>query len=537
MMQSATRRLLTWLGPLLVLAAILRLVGIGHGLPFAIMGDTGVVDTLLPGQDGDNGAPLLPWLYMLLSMPVLAVAWLWNGLPGGAGFDWVVLDNTGAMLLAARLGAVALSLATVALVALTARRLFNDSLAGVIAGLLMATSWLSSALAHSADRWTAMAFFLWLTVYIALRYGNRPGPRRALLVGLAAGLGLGTGVLGGMGLLAGLAVHLARHRRGAINRNLAWMLAPVMLLGGLFGVIGWDGSGGTDAGVGARLLLVTAWWAEPVLLIGGPIGMALILRRHAGLVGLMLAAGVLWTLAAAWSGSLQQAALLPLLPVLALAAGGGGLWLAENLPQRLSLPVGIAGGLILLYPLATAGWFSLLLAFDDTRLQAAGWLTDNLAPGSAVVVDLGPVTLPATLDGLLDQELFLPGTLDPRMALALDGGWPGEEQPELRAVHVGRATEDAIAGDGGRALFLALRQAGYDTFAVGLRDDGYVPTGLQRAVLDDYEMLALFLTAEDDAAPPAPDLAAAALVDSPVWRLFLLDRLGPTVLIARVGAP
>ncbi len=536
-MAPATRRLLLWLVPLLALAALLRLIGIGHGLPFALMGDEAVAGLYLADGPAMAQAPLVPWLYLPFTLPVLGVAWLFHGFPGGAGFEQVVLDATGAMLLAARLGALAMSLATVALVALTARRLFGDRLAGIAAGLLMATCWLSSALAHGADRWTPMAFFIWLTVYIAVRYGNRPGPRRALLLGLAAGFGTLTGPAGAMGLLAGLAVHLARYRGRAANRNLACMLAPAVVLGGLFTVLGAPGAGGGDLAGTAGLMLATAWWADPLLLIGGILGLALLLRRHAGLVGLMLAAAVLWALVIGWTAPPGNAALLPLLPLLALATGGGVLWLADRLPPRLILPGAIAGGVLVLYPLATAGVFSLLLAADDTREQAAAWMETNLSAGSAVVVDLAPVSIPATLDGLLDQELYLPGTLDARMRLAMESGAGEDGAHALRAVHVGRAAPSAIDGEAGRALFRDLRQAGYGIFAIALRQDDVTLTGLEHAVMADYERLALFLSASDDAAPLAPDMRTGALVDGPVWRLFLLDRLGPSAFVARVGAP
>ena len=536
-MMPATRRLLAWMLPLLLLAGVLRLIGIGHGLPFALMGGADLVPGILPGAPTAQAGVLLPWLQLVVCLPVVAVSWLTHGLPGGARFDWVLLDSAGAMMLAARLVSLAFSLATVALVALTARRLFDDRLAGIVAGLLMATSWLACAYAHSAGRWSAMAFFIWLAIYIAVRYGSRPGPRRALLLGLAGGLGFGTGLAGGLGLLAGLVVHLARYKTRALNRNLAWLVGPAVLLGAFFTVLAVPTEQpGEGVGAAVRLFLETAWWADPVLLLGGLPGMVLLLRRHVRLVGLMLAAVVLWTLVAAWTGLAGEGALLPVLPVFALAAGGGALWLSDRLPQRPALIAVGLGGLALLYPLVTAAGFSLLLAADDTREQAADWLEANLAAGSAVVVDLAPVTVPASLDGLLDQELYLPGTLDSRMRLALEGGWPGDDQPVLRTVNIDNAAPQASDADAGRALFATLREAGYDTFAIGLSEEA-TPSGLQRAVLAGYETLALFLSAEADDAPATPDLAGTGLVDGPVWRLLQLDRLGPSVLVARVGAP
>ena len=530
MLSPSSRRLLIWMLPLLGLAALLRLVGIGHGLPHAAMADevaagAGLIGHMLAATDGPVQ---LSWLSLLLALPVMGLAWLWNGLPTGAGFEAMVAANLDIVVLLARLCATGASLATVLLVALIARRVFGDRLAGIAAGLLMATSWLSVALAHSAEPWSALSFFIWLTIYIALRYASRPGPRRALLLGLAAGLGFGTGILGGLG------VHLRRYRRKALNRDLALMLAPAVLLGALFGVTGAFGGSGTGGlPETAARLLETAWWSEPVMLVGGLLSLVLLLRRHGRLVGQLLGAGVLWMLLAALTGAGDEGALLPLLPLLALAAGGGVLWLAEHLPLRLVRPAAAAGALVLLYPLATAGWFSLLLASSDTRELAAAWLETNLDAGSAVVIDLDPVTLPASLDGLLDQELYLPGSLDARMRLALEHGWPEGTSARLRALHVNRAGAQMVEGDAGRALFALLADAGYTTFAIALRDDA-APSGLQRAVLADYDRLALFLTSEADDAPHAPDLNEGLLVEGPVWHLFLLDRLGRSVLIARV---
>ena len=536
MLSPSSRRLLVWMLPLLGLAALLRLVGIGHGLPHAAMADdvtagAGLIGQMLAATDGPG---LLSWVSLLLALHVMGLAWLWNGLPTGAGFEAMVAANLDIVVLIARLCATGASLATVLLVALIARRVFGDRLAGIAAGLLMATSWLSVALAHSTEPLSALSFFIWLTIYIALRYASRSGPRRAMLLGLAAGLGFGTGILGGLGLLAGLAVHLRRYRRKALNRDLALMLAPAVLLVALFGVTGaFGGSGSGGLPETAARFLETAWWSEPVMLVGGLLSLVLLLRRHGRLVGLLLGAGALWTLLAALTGAGDECALLPLLPLLALAAGGGVLWLAEHLPLRLVRPAAGAGALVLLYPLATAGWFSLLLASSDTRELAAAWLETNLDAGSAVVIDLDLVTLPATLDGLLDQELYLPGSLDARMRLALEHGWPEGTSARLRALHVNRAGAQVVEGDAGRALFALLADAGYTTFAIALRDDA-TPSGLQRAVLADYDKLALFLTSDADDAPHAPDLNEGLLVESPVWHLFLLDRLGRSVLIARV---
>lgn len=565
-----TRRLLAWMLPLLALATVLRLVGIGYGLPFPLVSDEEVLigGALRMAETGEvipslgtevarilYYPVLLPWLYLVLAVPVLGTAWVFDGFPGGAGLEWTVFESLGAVFLVARLSSLAFSVATVALVALIARRLFGTRIAGIAAGLLMATSWFSVALGHVARHWSATVFFIWLAAWLAVRYHNRASPRRAFLIGLASGLGFGTSYIGAVGLGAGLAVHLLRYRRRLLNRNLAWMLGPVVLSVVVFSAVHWgavtrligidDPILPTDQSKSLADFLSMAgyyatvvWWAEPVLLAGGLIGLLLILRRHAGLAGLLLLGALGWLAVLYLMMPWEDRYIMPALPILAIAAGGGAATLADRLPVSLLKPALVAGVLVLLYPLATSGWFSLLMASTDTRVQAAAWLEENLADGAAVVIDLDPVTVPATLDGLLDQELYAPGRLDARMRLARDSGWPGDIEDRLRAVHVNRVTGEAIAGDAGRALFETLRAAGYGIFAIALREDGTPPTGLQRAVLDDYRERVLFLTAASDSnAPPAPDLRTTILVDGPVWRLFALDRLGRSVVIGEVGAP
>ena len=561
-MRPETRRLLSWLLPVLVGAAVLRLVGIAYGLPFPMIADEEVLigGALRMAQTGEiiptlghqvaqilYYPVLLPWLYLLLAVPVLGAAWVLHGFPGGQGLDWVVFENVSGVFLAARLASVGFSLATVALVGLTARRLFGSRVAGAIAALLTATSWFSVVLAHSARHWSATVFFIWLAAYIAMRYLSRPSTRRALLLGLASGLGFGVSYIGAVGLGAGLLAHGLRNRRRLFNRQLAAMLLPVAACVVLFSAAHWSALtrllGGSDPmlptdqakSLGgffdmALFYLKVLWWAEPVSLVAGVAGLVVLLRRHAGTVAVLVGAGFGWLLLLYLMMPWEDRYIMPALPLFALAAGGAASRIEERLSARMVWPAAALGGLLLLYPLATSGWMAVLMASTDTRVQAAQWLEANLPTGAPVVVDLDPVTVPATVDGLIDQQSYAPGTLDARMRLALETGWPKSVAgPELRAVHVNRVLPEKADA----ALYDTLHEAGYRTFAIAVRDDAE-PTGLQRAVLADYEQRALFLASDARDAPHAPDLRTTVLVDGPVWRLFKLDRLGRSVLIAEV---
>ena len=439
-------RIEVWLLVLLLAVALgLRLVGLDYGLPFALIpGEMAGV----PGADGDPG-----------------------------------------LLIACRLLSAALSVATVWLVWRLARELFTSPIAGLIAAALLATSWYAVVFGHMALGWSAASFALWLVVWRAYRWFNRPTP---------AGI---------VPLLLALALAVIA---------ICW-LAPSLTqpstMGGQAPV--------SFAGFTALLLR-----ADPVLAVAGVAGALLAVFTRPVTIGVLTIAFVLGLIAADRLLAGNEAALVPLLPILALGAGGGAAHLAGRLSGRRPLAL-LGAGLavvILAYPLATAGWMAWLMTQDDTRLQARAWLQEHAPADLPIVVDMAPVTVETNSRGLEDQAALAPGGLGD--GLPVDAGGL-----VYRALHINDLPAERVEGDAGFQFFDELVRHGYLTYLIAVRPDRQA-TNFQIAALESTVRLDEFVPSFDYRAPPAPDFFTGRLATVPVWRFFLLERLGPPTSVA-----
>ena len=167
----------------LILAAILRIVGIEHGLPFWIVNDElplvggtlrmielgRLVPSLDPRLTILYYPPGLPYLYLVLFAPVLGVWWIAGGLPNLGSFADIVLSDLKPVWLVARGASVAFSLATAWIVMRLTADVTRDRRIAVIAGLAFATSLHHVMLGHFARVWPATTFLYWLGIWASWR--------------------------------------------------------------------------------------------------------------------------------------------------------------------------------------------------------------------------------------------------------------------------------------------------------------------------------------------------------------------------------
>ncbi len=440
MVHPAGRTDVWLLVPILVIAVVLRLIGLDYGLPFP----------LIPGE-----------------------------MAGVAG-----ATPDGGVLVAGRLLSLLLSTATVWLVWRLARDLFDSAAAGLIAAALLATSWYAALLGHTALGWSATGCALWLVIWRAYRWLGRPS------------------VAGLVPLLVAMIV--------AVVIVVFWLMPTVTFGRGVAA-----GDPMTVAGYVGALLR-----ADPVLTVAGVAGVLLLALARPVTAVLLAAAFAIGLVAAVWSAGVE-AALVPLLPVLALGAAGGAATLTRWLAGRRTLStlaVGLAS-VALLYPLATAGWMAWLMAQDDTRLLARAWLQEHAPPDLPLVVDMAPVTVETNSRGLQDQAALAPGGL--RLSPPADHGGL-----VYRTIHINDLPSDMVSGDAGFLLFDDLVAHGFLTFVIAVRPDRQA-TNFQIAALESTVRLDEFVPSFDYRAPPAPDFGSGRFATAPVWRFFVLERLGP----------
>ncbi|MEM7122363.1 MAG: hypothetical protein AAF563_13855 [Pseudomonadota bacterium] len=404
-----------------------------------------------------------------------------------AGVVGVPPDN--GVLVAGRLLSLLLSTATVWLAWRLALDLFDSPVAGLVAAALLATSWYAALLGHTALGWSATGFALWLVIWRAHRWLGRP---------TAAGL---------IPLVLALVV--------ALVIVVFWLMPSVSFDRGM--------AAGGPMTVGDYVGAVLR--ADPVLAVAGVVGVLSFVLTRPVTAALLAAAFAIGLIVAAWCLG-DEAALVPLLPLLALGAGGGAARLARWLGRRRALSrlvVGLAA-IALLYPLATAGWMAWLMAQDDTRLQARAWLQEHLPPDLPLVVDMAPVTVETNNRGLEDQAALAPGGLS--HAPPADHGGVA-----YRTVHINDLPSDMVSGDAGFLLFDELVSHGFFTYVIAVRPDRQA-TNFQIAALESTVRLDEFVPSFDYRAPLAPDFASGRLATAPVWSFFLLERLGPPTSVA-----
>lgn len=540
-------------------AVVLRILGLWYGLPFPLVSDeeiliggalrmaqTGqLVPTLSPELATSLYYPvLLPYLYLLLAGGIVTVSWIASGFPGLETIPQLGFESIGAIFFAARLTAAGFSVATCWFVYRLASGLYNSRAAGLVAAALAATSWYSVVLAHSARHWSATVFFIWLATWLAWRYWQKPTARQALGLGLATGLGFGASYIGAAGLGSALLAHFLRFRFASFNRMIGILFGVFAVLAVTFILLHFDAVhrllGGDAARISTsrnasllefiRFYGERVWWAEAALVLAGLIGLPLAALRRPGGTAIVILGGLGWVTIIYFMVR-EDRFIMPALPCLAILAGGGYAKAMELIGARafyraLLTTIAIVA---VAYSLLTTSWMSVLMARDDTRLQARRWLIEHASPTEPVVVQLAPVKVSANIEGLRDQHRAFPDSLDAEDRLHLAKPDTISKAATLRAVHVHRN----MASTDGDVLLATLREMGYRTYALAQRPDLPVYRFVE-AVRSAGSAVAVFQPSHRPDAPTAPDLRTTILVDGPVTRLFRLERLGPPIEITRL---
>ena len=407
--EPTPRRDRVWpaLGGLLAAALLLRLWGIGHGLPFVYNADENA--HFVPRAIGMFDHSYNPEYFInppaltYLLHAVFFVRW------GGDGVQSAYAADPGDVFLVARIVSAVLGTAAVGLLAWAGTRLF-DRRVGLLAAALLAVAFLPVHYAHFAlnDVPTLAPLCLALVgVAGVLRKGTRLD---YALAGAGLGLACATKYTAGIVLLALIAAAaLGPGAAGVRVRGLA--LASVVAFGGFavanpyalldFGAFldGLREQSSASADGGGKLGLTeddgVAYYARslawglgliPALAaVGGAVLLAV--RRRA--VALVLAPGpIVFLLFMGSQDRFFARWLLPLYPILALLAAYAALAAAERAPAAMrrwapALAAALLCGQGLVYSIHN----DRALARDDTRGQLRDWMVANIPEGSKIVIE------------------------------------------------------------------------------------------------------------------------------------------------------
>lgn len=544
----------------LVLAASVYSTGIGYGMPYWLVNDElpliggalrmlelrNPIPSLNPGpMQILYYPPGLPWLYLVIWSPILALEWIAEGFPALGAFADHVLADLGPLRLAARWLSVAFALGTVWVVMQLAWEVLRDRRASVLAGILMATSLHHVLLGHFARVWTPTVFLFWWGLWAAWRIYADGGRRDYVWAALAAGFGFAVNYVGVLVSVAVAAAHLLRHRRLVVDRTILLHAAIVAAFAAVILAVSWQNFlrlGGFSSIVSAlpgfeanrdhsQPGAVLAFYAgtllksDPVLLAVGGIGL-LVLARQAGKF-LLLYGAVFGSYAVLLLTGFvdDDRYILPLTPLLAIAAGAliAAVW-------RWNAPLGaIAGILVVAFPLAAAIQLDRVLLRDDPRLLARDYLLDANREGGIVSV-MRAVKFPQDTASLALQAEIDPESLSARERRQLAGSpvAPSDAQG-VSVLHLWQLTPAKLKSRSGDSLYDELRTNGYRWY---VRDDLTTPDALalDEVVRRRAERISTFAPSPGGSLGPIPNLTDQFARGGAI-HLFRIERLGPVVEI------
>jgi hypothetical protein len=402
--------------------------------------------------------------YLLQATYALAGA---GGLLGGASrgepADLVAafMDDPFPAMLLARIWSCAFGIATIALVAVLGRRLF-DRRTGSLAALLLAIAFLHVRESHWGYFDTPATTLFVATLAVTTAYVRSGSLRTIVAAGALAGL---TAAFRFQPGVVALAVPAAVLLGPGARARQARALALAALAGALvFAVVTphvYLRAAETWQGFRAALAFVRL--PPPS---GGPVGIGLpaMLRIAVGPAALGLAAvGLAATLAGTWRAAVPvllvagASALplatsaraflryaLPLVPLIALFAARGITAVAGRVQPRAAGPVAV---LLTLAAIADPAWRSVqldrLLATPDTRTSAGVWLAAHHPPSVPLVLPVPTAYANPNWGASTSQTPYFVGPACAKLA----AGRGTMTSPPLR--HVSPATMDLLRHDGG----------------------------------------------------------------------------------------
>lgn len=423
------------LGLFLVVALVLRAVGVGYGTPLWVVADEPSLifgalkmmelKTVLPvlHDEAFRGllyyTPYLSYLYLIPFGAITAIKCLF--FEGTfSQFKSLLQVDLSAFFIAARLVSVAAGTATVALVYASAERIFKSRQAAHFAGLIMAVGTLPVLFSHWARHWTAATFMFALIIYIIS--SDKIPQKRYPLAALIAGIGMGISLQVGLTTLFIAAWFLWYDKISLTTSVKQWWFWKSILIFIVLTVVayilwprGFYVAAGAPVAV-ANHKTITGfinsytfyftdfWQREPGVLtavIAGCIFGFARLRRFT-----ILTAGFILLYIALFYFLFVNASRFMMLmyPLVAVLAGYG---LAEIFTYASSRSrwVGWVAAVVMLVPsIITTLYLDWLLIKGDTRIMALEWIEKEVPAGSKIVVLSPLLRLPTTPAALQEQE-------------------------------------------------------------------------------------------------------------------------------------
>lgn len=441
---------------ILLFALIIRLWGIGYGLPQFFVADERAtvygalkmleLKTLVPVWHTEefkkvlNYLPVSSYLFLPFLTPTLVIHYLLSGAPNFETYRQILILHPTFIFLTARIVIALMGTASIWLVYQFTRRLFLSERAGLLASLFLATSFYHVQLSQVTRHWMPASFFILLALLATLDLYQRGAIRGYFLASLFAGFGAGANTAAAAAMIFPVLAHFLRpgpENFAARLKSLRFWIAVIIFFGVFFTMIlaypyglsqGEIPGGGAGEALGAKFvhlsqktipeLLAFLWYYagllftyETILLVFAFGGMAVALRRTPRWVCMLISFSVVYlTLLYLFFNIIPRGALF-LLPILAVFAGYAAdrsiLHLQRVVPPTAGAAVALFLGsflILFLWPIAVVLRYDYLLTQSDTRMLAADWVYTHVPQQEKILADLPYLRLTNTKIGIRALE-------------------------------------------------------------------------------------------------------------------------------------
>ena len=417
---------------ILAFAFLIRVMGIGYGLPLWLIDDEPPfalaalkmiqLKTLLPALHLEEFKtvlyypPYLSYLYLLPFSILLGIKYLFFS-GGQEQFIYYLTSDLSQFFLIARFLNVVLGVLSAGLLYRVAKNIFKSELAGLAAAFFISTSLFHILMSANARHWLPISFFTVLVLWLLnLDWDFR---KRYLLAILAVGIGMGVSPINGLLLvLIGYWYFFYEQRSlsGLVKEKYFYGSLVIFALLAILPRILYPQSFGFQADLtsgqakslwgilqGPFLFLKSAALSEPVLMLFAVFGLATAAFYRRRLFWPLFLFIYTYSAVFYWFFRYEHRFALPIFPLLALLAGVGFV----NLYERIS--VGVfkkAIILILLVPLVLSLRLSYLLYKNDSRTLLRNWAEQNLPAGSKILVFARLTRLSSIKEAIKEQEFL-----------------------------------------------------------------------------------------------------------------------------------
>jgi 4-amino-4-deoxy-L-arabinose transferase-like glycosyltransferase len=543
---------------LILLASLIRVWGINYGLPHFFIGDETSIaygtfkmaelKTLIPALYPDQFRPmyyppLLAYIYLIVLAPVLGVKYLIGDFVNFTDFRNYLILNPTTVWITIRLVSVIFGTATIYLVYLATKELF-DKRAGLMAALFLAVSFLHLQQSHFARHWVPATFFAALIILFSVFIYKQPAKKYYIWLGVIAGLAFGLSYITCVSLVVFVLAHLMAGKNASwrisviINKfkdKNFWLailifvtLAVVFVLLHpqeftriLFGVDSGAREAKSLAGLSQAFLyhIKNLLNFEPLLFISAILGSIILWFKSKERLILLLSLPVIYILALYLFFHNEVRYIVFVLPVLAGLAGFALSFIFSQIRQP-ALSV-ILLLIIFSYPLALGFYSDFLLTQKDTRILAVEWINQNISSASKIVTRFEDIKLIANKKAILNQQQLAPNSLriQERVLLELeDSKYPKPAFNVLSLHFISKSLPDDI--------YKYLQKNEYQYFVVEYWHPDYLMEQ-DKIIIEPSKLLKEFKVKVDDNF--LQDITGNFY--QPVFWLFKVKRLGPVIRI------